>query len=375
MDIKQYYKKHPPEETLMYLGNKDNNVGSEVLLEVFHIYREWLNSTCVDNDKGCGVELLNSALHMDEATPHIQFRQMYYYTDKYGNFEISQNKALEGLGYGKGINAKKDFTAASREKLIEIARSRGVELITEPLPKGWHDFNYWGLHLFLGKFGGGKTISMVRRAYNICKTHHGVTVLTNLTLYGFPEDTKIIKLVNSEQIRDLPDKSIVLVDEIGTIFNSRDFASSKKSVPKPVYQVILQCRHRRIMLLGSVQRWNLLDKQLRDIADTVTECHSYLPDPFSRYTTCQEFDAQQYDKWFANPLLPIRQIGYYGYIQTDDLRSKYDTIEMVEGMLDAEYIPDSEILANRAGADFNPDPVLGTDKKGKKTMEKVVRKL
>jgi len=124
--------------------------------------------------------------------------------------------------------------------------------------KGWHDFNYWGLHLFQGKFGGGKTISMVRRAYNICKTHHGVTILTNLTLKGFPNDTRIIKLVNSEQIRDLPDKSIVLIDEIGTIFNSRDFASSKKSVPKPVYQVILQCRHRRVMLLGSVQRWNLL---------------------------------------------------------------------------------------------------------------------
>lgn len=240
--------------------------------------------------------------------------------------------------------------------------------------KGWHDFNYWGLHLFLGRFGGGKTISMVRRAYNICKAHHDVTILTNLTLTGFPDDTKIIKLVNSEQIRDLPDKSIVLIDEIGTIFNSRDFASSKKSVPKPVYQVILQCRHRRIMLLGSVQRWNLLDKQLRDIADSVTECHSYLMDPFSRYTTCREFDAQQYDKWFANPLLPIRNIGYYAYIQTDELRNKYDTIEMVEGMLDAEYISDSEILANRSGSDFSPDPVI-QDKKGKKTMGKVVRKL
>lgn len=253
--------------------------------------------------------------------------------------------------------------------------------------KGWHDFNYWGLHLFLGKFGGGKTISMVRRAYNVCKSHKGVTVLTNLTLTNFPKDTKIIKLKNALQILDLPDKSLVLIDEIGTIFNSRDFANggnesgnSKKKgkrevVPKPVYQHVLQCRHRRIMLLGTVQRWNLLDKQLRDIADSVTECRSYLPDPFSRYTTCQEYDAQQYDKWFANPLLPIRQIGYYGYIQTDELRKKYDTIEMVEGMLDAEYIPDSEILANRAGADFNPDPVLGTDKKGKKTMGKVVRKL
>lgn len=242
------------------------------------------------------------------------------------------------------------------------------------IDKGWKNFNYWGLHLFLGRFGGGKTISAVRRCYNICKTHKGITVLTNLTLTNFPEDTKIIKLVNSEQIKELPDKSIVLIDEIGTIFNNRDFAAKHKSVPKPVYQVILQCRHRRIMLLGTVQRWNLLDKQLRDITDTVTECHSYLPDPFARYTTCAEYDAQQYDKWFTNPLLPIRRIGYYAYVQTDELRSKYDTIEMVEGMLDAEYISDAEILANRSGTDFNPSEISET-KKGKKEIKKIVRKL
>ena len=239
--------------------------------------------------------------------------------------------------------------------------------------KKWRDFNYWGLHLFVGMFGCGKTISMVRRAYWACKSHKGVTVLTNLTLTGFPEDTTIIKLVNSDQIRDLPDKSIVLIDEIGTIFNSRDFASSKRSVPKPVYQIILQCRHRRIMLLGSVQRWNLLDKQLRDIADSVTECHSWFSDPFSRYTTCAEYDAQQYDKWFNNPLLPIRRIGYYGYVQSDELRSKYDTIEMVEGMLDADYISDAEILTNRAGADFSPELISAT-KKQKNQLRKGLKR-
>lgn len=228
--------------------------------------------------------------------------------------------------------------------------------------KAWNNFNYWGLHLFIGRFGSGKTISAVRYAYNVCKKHKGVTVLTNLTLSGFPEDTNIIKLVNSRQILDLPDKSIVLIDEIGSIFNSRDYADKKKSVPKPVYQLILQCRHRRIMLLGTVQRWNLLDKQLRDIADTVTECHSFFGDPFSRYTTCTKFDAQQYDKWFNNPLLPIKNIGYYSYVQTDDLRTKYDTIEMVEGMLEADYISDSEILANRAGSDFNPEIFSGNKK-------------
>ena len=238
--------------------------------------------------------------------------------------------------------------------------------------KGWYDFNYWGLHLFLGRFGGGKTISAVRRCYNICKAHKGVTVLTNLTLFDFPEDTKIIKLVNSEQIRELPDKSIVLIDEIGSIFNSRDFVSSKRSVPKPVYQLILQCRHRRIMLLGTVQRWNLLDKQLRDIADTVSECHSYFSDPFARYTTCTEFDAQEYDKWFNNPLLPLRRLGYYGYVQTDELRSKYDTIEMVDNMLDKEYISDEEILANRAGTEFSPS--APQDKKQQRALGKAVKR-
>lgn len=234
--------------------------------------------------------------------------------------------------------------------------------------KAWRNFNGWGLHLFQGKFGAGKTISAVRYVYNMCCRYRNVTVLTNLTLMGFPKDTKIIKLVNSEQIRELPDKSIVLIDEIGTIFNSRDFAASKRSVPKPVYQHILQCRHRRVMLVGTVQRWNLLDKQLRDIADTVTECHSMFGDPFTRYTTCETFDAEQYDKWYNNPLLPIKSLDYYGYVQTDDLRSKYDTIEMVEGLLDAEYIPDEQILQNRADGEYNPHEI--GDKKTVKKLKK-----
>lgn len=238
--------------------------------------------------------------------------------------------------------------------------------------KGWNEFNYWGLHLYLGIFGGGKTISAVRRVYEICRRHKGVTVLSNLNLFGFPKDTTIIKLVNSKQILDLPDKSIVLIDEIGSIFNSRDFAGSKKSVPKPVYQLILQCRHRRITLFGTVQRWNLLDKQLRDIADSVTVCHSYLSDPLCRYTTNSTYNAQEYDKWFANPLLPLRRTGYSAFVQTDDLRSKYDTIEMVEGMLEAEYIPDEQILQNREGIDFSPED-FGDNKKTKRKVKRFMR--
>ncbi len=238
--------------------------------------------------------------------------------------------------------------------------------------KKWRDFNGWGLHLYLGRFGGGKTISAVRETYRLCCKYKGLTVLTNLDLVGFPEDTNIIKLEDSYQILDLPKNSIVLIDEIGTIFNSRDFASNKKSVPKPVYQIILQCRHLHIMLIGTVQRWNLLDKQLRDIADTVTECRSYFGDPFSRYVTLKKYDAWEYDKWFNNPLLPVKPISYNAYVQTDKLRSKYDTIQMVKGMLDAEYIPDSEILANRGIVDFDPS-FVASDRKQKRALSKAFK--
>lgn len=232
--------------------------------------------------------------------------------------------------------------------------------------KKWRDFNYWGFHLFVGKFGAGKTISAVRRAYWACKTHKGVTVLTNLTLTNFPDDTHIIHLEDINQVLDLPDKSIVIIDEVGSIFNNRDImyakGKDKRPLPKLVFQHLVQMRHRRIMVLGTVSRWNLVDKQLRDIADSVIECHSWFSDPFSRYTTCSEYDAEQYDKLYNNPLLPIRRIGYYGYVQTDDLRGKYDTIEMVEGLLDGDYVSDAEILANRAGSDFNPQQISSTRK-------------
>ena len=138
----QYKEKHPPEETILYIGTE--NVNPETLGAIFNDFRKFLMTECNDAKKKCGVMPLNAAMHLDETTPHIHFRQVYYYCDKDGCLQISQNKALEGLGIsrpdptgksGKFNNAKMTFTALCREKLFEIARSYGVELETEPRPK------------------------------------------------------------------------------------------------------------------------------------------------------------------------------------------------------------------------------------------------
>ena len=107
----------------------------------------------------------------------------------------------------------------------------------------------WGIHLYTGKFGSGKTSLAVIHTYEECKQYKQLTVLTNLKLTNFPSWTNILPLNTVEDILNAPNNTIVLIDEIGTIFNSRDFMK-KKSVPKCLFQMLSQCRHRNMKILG-----------------------------------------------------------------------------------------------------------------------------
>ena len=231
-------------------------------------------------------------------------------------------------------------------------------------------FYGWGIHLFTGKFGQGKTSLMVIKAYDLCEKYPQLTVVTNLKLTNFPEHTRILPLNTAHDILNAPKNSLVLIDEIGTIFNSRDFSSGKKAVPKPVFQHLSQCRHRHMMIMGTVQRFNLLDKQIRDISATVTECHASLPHPFSRKLTGICFDISEYEAFVQNPLYVPRVYDSYVKIQTEKYRHLYDTMEMVSGFLSMEYDPDNVILMNQ-GSD-----VLFSDgsKEGQKNYKKAARR-
>ena len=56
--------------------------------------------------------------------------------------------------------------------------------------------NEWGIHLFCGDFGQGKTSAAVLRAYELCKRYPQLTVRTNINLTNFPAHTKIEKINN-----------------------------------------------------------------------------------------------------------------------------------------------------------------------------------
>lgn len=213
--------------------------------------------------------------------------------------------------------------------------------------RGWKRFYGWGVHLFTGRFGASKTSSVVYLARKYAKKYPQLTILTNMELSNFPSHTRILKLETAQDILNAPQDTLVIIDEIGTIFNSRDFSSGKTAVPKPLFQHLCQCRHRRIMIYGTVQRFNLLDKQIRDISADVTVCSCHFKHPFSRLCIMRSFDIDEFETLQANKLYKPVPYSISAYIQRNENRNLYDTSEMVAGMLKKEYLSDSEILENR----------------------------
>ena len=219
-------------------------------------------------------------------------------------------------------------------------------------------FYGWGIHLYVGRFGSGKTVSAVRYVYNQCVKYQQLSVLTNIKLTNFPKHTQILELNTAEDILNAPENTIVLIDEIGTIFNSRDFSSSggKKAVPKELFQHLCQCRKRHMQIIGTVQKYNLLDKQIRDISATVTVCKGSVKHPFTRLIKMYRYDVDEYDMYISNRMYKPRLLWSWVYVQTNKLRQLYDTSELVTNMLNKDYLSDKEILENRGEIHVNNTP-------------------
>lgn len=125
-----------PEETVIYIGNKDEHVGIDLLKKITTEQIEWERKTYPN------VVILDVALHVDEeGAPHYHKRQVWEAADRNGNMVVSQTKALKAMGIGlnkKGTrydNAKQVYTAQCREHFEMLCRQYGVEINTERLNK------------------------------------------------------------------------------------------------------------------------------------------------------------------------------------------------------------------------------------------------
>lgn len=123
--------------------------------------------------------------------------------------------------------------------------------------------------LFVGNMGSGKTLSMVKMAYEYHK--QGYKILSNMRL-NFPHTLITSKDVqgfasNQEQLYN----TIVLLDEIHIFMDSRR-SGSKKNLLTSYF--LTQTRKQKVKLLATSQHRHQVDRRMRDNTDAFIDCET-----------------------------------------------------------------------------------------------------
>lgn len=123
-----------PEEVIYQIGKKEQTIKPELLDEICRKQLTWEHSQFPN------VKILDAALHVDEATPHMHVRKVWEAQGKDGKI-VSQTKALEQMGIerpdmskakSRYNNAKMTYTRACREHFQQLCKEYDLEIETEP---------------------------------------------------------------------------------------------------------------------------------------------------------------------------------------------------------------------------------------------------
>ncbi len=139
-------KRNAPEETVMQIGSIEAAVSREQLWECYQDYQERLERW--NQDHGCPMTILNTALHCDEAVPHVQSRRVWHYRTPDGELRIGQEKALEAAGVplpdpskapGRHNNRKQTFDMITRSMWLDVIQDHHIDIEREPVPGARHN--------------------------------------------------------------------------------------------------------------------------------------------------------------------------------------------------------------------------------------------
>ena len=219
-----------------------------------------------------------------------------------------------------------------RYKYLDLFRWLLVDFLERDKHRG--EFREYGFTFYIGRQGAGKTISMVRYLEVMKERYPDCLVVTNFDYYL--ADHIMTDWRDLLTIRNGTKGIIFAIDEIHSEYDSSKWAD----IPEDLLSEISQQRKQRIKIIASAQFFGRVAKPLREQAVTVVACKTI----FGRLTLNREYDALEYASIVDNPLVAARKIKPLrksSFVQSDYLRSCYDTYAKVERMRKTKFIPRS----------------------------------
>ncbi|MBQ6415498.1 MAG: hypothetical protein IJJ65_04515 [Butyrivibrio sp.] len=133
-------KRWCPEETIYQIGNINGTIDYN---DLAMIVAETMQK--IDERFGEYVCTLDWGLHVDEATPHIHERHVFFAPDEYGFRMPQQEEACRKMGLklpcsekerGRFNNRKMTFDSICRDIFLETCKAHGLEMEVEPIYGG-----------------------------------------------------------------------------------------------------------------------------------------------------------------------------------------------------------------------------------------------
>ncbi|MBM7709602.1 ATPase [Enterococcus lemanii] len=185
-------------------------------------------------------------------------------------------------------------------------------------------FSDFGLTLFTGRQGAGKTMSMVHEAEQLRLKYPNLYICSNFGYVHENESLKSLTDITNAVLRANEVGAcgtLILWDEI-----QNDFDSFSK-VSRDVLRVVTQQRKQGIKILGTSQVFTRVSKALREQTFNVVMCRTI----FKRWTVSRFYDADEYNHNIDRPeekrkMFPLRKVSF---VQTDELRELYDSYAVI----------------------------------------------
>lgn len=178
--------------------------------------------------------------------------------------------------------------------------------------------------MYGGLFGCGKTLSVVSYANSIYKNYRNVRFVSNVDLKGVPYTRFVYFEELLEIMPSYEDEHIIyIIDEAGSIFNSRNYKTNKISESE-FCLALNTIRHDNKMIILTSQRFGMTDKMFRQVAVHWIECKKFWRVIRQKIYDCYELE------YSAKTMEEIKCLKTQYMFCTDKLYNSYDTKEHVE---------------------------------------------
>ena len=193
-------------------------------------------------------------------------------------------------------------------------------------------FKPYGLTCFVGRQGGGKTISMVEYLDRMKELYPDSIVITNFNYTK--QDMPFTNWRQFTEVRNGLKGVIFAIDELQNEYNSNNW----KDFPEDLLSVVTMQRKQRIKIVATTQVFTRVVKQLREQCYEVVECKTFL----GRWTKQKCYDADDYNYIIDNPTperkFKTRKKWKYSFIQSNFIRQLFDSYAVVKSVKNKEFI-------------------------------------